>query len=102
MRSLVWEPHELPSDCYFRELTALEGDDDLGNDDYLPVEANWDRIEAAIRREKVVGVKASTGSGKTVKLPYMLYEQSPYRPDGKSRYPVLVVVLSNVAAEKLV
>ena len=101
MSQLLWTHDELPPEVYFRELTSLEGDSTLSSTGTLPVEENRSLLEGILQKNDIVAVQASTGSGKTMKLPKMLLEQASIRGHDRKEYPVAVVQLSNFAAKEL-
>ena len=98
MACLQLEEHEIPVGCYYRHLATMVGDPSLSR---LPIDLERNRIQAALRGHRVIGVHATTGSGKTMKLPEtMLGVMS--NETSRSRWPILLVESSIFGAEKVV
>eukprot|EP00973_Karenia_brevis_P094223 12421367-Karenia_brevis.AAC.1 len=95
--SLQWQNHELPEDCYTRCLTTLDGNPAL---ETLPVEQNRTEIENALDLNRIVVVKAGTGSGKTTKVPEFMYRL--LNAGVQQKWPILIVQLTNLACDELV
>ena len=101
MSHLVWTKAELPEGCIFRPLFTVNLDSTACSSSQLTVEANRSRIVQACKTSSVVAVQASPGSGKTLKLPGILLEESLSRDGNSSKCPILVVQPSKVAAMQL-
>ena len=56
---LLWEENEIPQGTYRRKLTPMLGDPSLTG---LPIDLELDRIQAAMRQHRVIGVRAPTGT----------------------------------------
>ncbi len=97
---MQWVDEEIPNDCVRRVLTSFPGDAELRNSGKWPVERDKDCILQAVRENKIVGVKAQPGSGKTMCIPeYLLEVQTQVvRRAGKA---VLVVQPACYAAAKI-
>ena len=102
MSQLLWTPDELPPDVYFRQLTSLKGDSTLSSTGTLPVEAKRAYLEWILKKNNIVAIHASTGSGKTMKLPRILLDPASFRGQDRGGYPVAVLQLSNLAAKELI
>ena len=87
-----------PADCYCRLLTPMVGDPSLSG---LPIDLERNRIEAALREHRVIGVHALTGSGKTMKLPEIMLEVLN-NETSRFRWPILLVESSIFGAAKVV
>ena len=91
--ALVWRPHELPPKCSITTLDTSLGDPQFSTDSgKLPIQFFEGSIVESIKAHKVTGIKAETGSGKTMKGPEYLYAAV-----GQSR-PVVIVQKSCFAA----
>ena len=90
--ALVWRPQELPPKCSITTLDTSLGDPQFSTDSgKLPIQFFEGSIVESIKAHKVTGIKAETGSGKTMKGPEYLY-------DAVGRRPVVIVQKSCFAA----
>ena len=98
---MVWTEAELPEGCLFRPLQTVNLETTSCSSSELAIEKNRARILQACRTSSVVVVQASPGSGKTLKLPGILSEESLNGDGSNSEYPILIVQPTNFAAMQL-
>ena len=90
--ALVWRREEIPSQCSIVDLESSFGDPEFSIESgKLPIQEFQGMIVEAIKANMVTGIKAETGSGKTMKGPEYLY-------DAVGKRPVVVVQKSCFAA----
>ena len=91
--ALVWRPKELPRKCSITTLATSFGDPEFSTESgKLPIQDFKGIIVESIKANMVTGIKAETGSGKTMKGPEYLWNAV-----GASR-PVVIVQKSCFAA----
>ena len=88
--ALLWQQEELPSECSITTLATSLGNPEISTEQ-LPIQLFEDSIVASIEANSVTGIKAETGSGKTMKGPEYLFRVV-------DRRPVLIVEKSCFAA----
>ena len=90
--ALVWQQEELSSECSITTLATSFGDPEFSTEtEKLPIQLFEGSIVESIKANMVTGIKAETGSGKTMKGPEYLY-------DAVGRRPVVIVQKSCFAA----
>jgi hypothetical protein len=77
--ALVWQQEELQSECSITTLATTLGNPEISTEK-LPIQLFEDRIVALIEANSVTGIKAETGSGKTMKGPEYLSRVVHGRP----------------------
>ena len=100
MVGLAWESAELPEGCHTRKLTTFLANEECHNSKKLPIEFAEDEILDALARNRITAIKATTASGKTMKLPDYLFRTCNWN-SWKTR-PVLLVQRAVYAAEQVV
>ena len=70
--ALVWQQEELPSECSITNLATSFGNPEISTEK-LPIQLFEDSIVDSIKANLVTGIKAETGSGKTMKGPEYLF-----------------------------
>ena len=80
--ALVWRHEELPSECSITTLATSFGDPEFSTEtEKLPIQLFKGSIVESIKANMVTGIKAETGSGKTMKGPeYLFYAVGASRP----------------------
>jgi hypothetical protein len=99
--SLLWEPSEVPENCFYKPLTHVIGDPGTRGTSSLPIDNFKAEIVEAILENYVVAVQAPTSSGKTMRIPRFMFDIMNPSPVSTS-WPILVVQQSNFAAENMV
>ena len=90
--ALVWQQEELSSECSITTLATSFGDPEFSTEtEKLPIQLFEGSIVESIKANMVTGIKAETGSGKTMKGP-------DYLSQVVDRHPVLIVEKSCYAA----
>ena len=74
MMDLHWRDAELPDSVYHRRLETEKGDVTLRGLKGLPIQRQRATIVDGIWNSKVVAIEASTGSGKTMKVPEYIFD----------------------------
>ena len=77
--ALVWQQEELPSECSITNLATSFGNPEISTEK-LPIQLFEDGIVDSILANLVTGIKAETGSGKTMKGPEYLFRAVHGRP----------------------
>ena len=91
--ALVWQQEELSSECSITTLASSFGDPEFSTEtEKLPIQLFEGSIVESFKANMVTGIKAETGSGKTMKGPEYLYDAV-----GRNR-PVVIVQKSCFAA----
>ena len=79
--ALVWRPKELPRKCSITTLATSFGDPEFSTESgKLPIQDFKGIIVESIKANMVTGIKAETGSGKTMKGPEYLQRIVDPRP----------------------
>ena len=80
--ALVWQQEELSSECSITTLATSFGDPEFSTEtEKLPIQLFEGSIVESIKANMVTGIKAETGSGKTMKGPeYLFYAVGASRP----------------------
>ena len=76
--SLVWQPEELQPECSLTTLATSPGSPCISTEK-LPIQLVEDSIVDLISANSVIGIKAETGSGKTMKGPEYLLRTVDHR-----------------------